>query len=164
MLRLTAEAAGPPLAALAPGAVWTQVTDHLSTIVLALVCGVILLWLALVAVLLAFRPTDLNPTEALRLLPDTLVLIRRLAVDRNLPRGVRIRLHLLLAYLIMPIDLIPDFLPVIGYADDAIIVAVALRSVVRRSGPQALESHWPGSAAGLETIRYLAGIRPEPDA
>ena len=93
-----------------------------------------------------------------------LVLIRRLAVDHNLPRGVRIRLHLLLAYLIVPIDLIPDFLPVIGYADDAIIVAVALRSVMRRSGPQALESHWPGSAAGLETIRYLAGIRPEPDA
>lgn len=164
MLRLTTEAAGSPLAALAPGALWTQVSDHLSTIVLAVVGGVILVWLALVAMLIMLRPTDLNPTEALRLLPDTLVLIRRLAVDHNLPRGVRIRLHLLLAYLIVPIDLIPDFLPVIGYADDAIIVAVALRSVMRRSGPQALESHWPGSAAGLETIRYLAGIRPEPDA
>ena len=109
VLRLTVDAAAWSLAALAPGGLWTQVVDHLSTIVLASVGGVILLWLALVAVLLAFRPSDLNPTEALRLLPDTLVLIRRLAVDRALPRGVRIRLHLLLAYLIMPIDLIPDF-------------------------------------------------------
>ena len=77
-------------------------------------------------------------TDMLRLLPDTVVLLRRLAADPDLPRGVRIRLVLLLVYLILPIDLIPDFIPVLGYADDAIIVAIALRSVTRRA--------WPGGA------------------
>lgn len=55
--------------------------------------------------------------EALRLLPDVLRLLPRLAADRSLPRGVRVRLALLLAYLASPIDLVPDFIPVIGYAD-----------------------------------------------
>ena len=72
----------------------------------------------------------------MRLLPDVIRLLRRLAADRSAPRGVRIRLGLLLGYLLMPIDLVPDFLPVIGYADDAIIVAIGLRSCgpCRRSG------------------------------
>jgi uncharacterized membrane protein YkvA (DUF1232 family) len=69
----------------------------------------------------------------LRLLPDELRLIR-LAADKTLPRGIRIRLALLLAYLAIPVDLIPDFVPVLGYADDAIIVTAVLRSVVRRGG------------------------------
>jgi hypothetical protein len=55
----------------------------------------------------------------MRLLPDLLRLLRRLATDRALPRGVRIRLALLMAYLAIPIDVIPDFIPVLGYADDA---------------------------------------------
>ncbi len=69
------------------------------------------------------------------------MLLRRLATDPDLPRGIRVRLILL--YLIMPIDLVPDFIPVIGYADDAIIVAAALRSVTRRAGSQALETRRP---------------------
>jgi uncharacterized membrane protein YkvA (DUF1232 family) len=86
------------------------------------------------------------------------VLLRRLAADRALPRGIRVRLSLLLVYLILPIDLIPDFIPVLGYADDAIIVALALRSVTRRAGPEALDKHWPGTAEGLQAVRHLAGI------
>jgi len=66
-------------------------------------------------------------------------LLRRLAGDRSLPRGVRVRLWLLLAYLAIPIDVIP----VLGYADDAIIVTAVLRSVVRRAGLEALHRHWP---------------------
>ena len=45
----------------------------------------------------------------------------------------------------MPVDLVPDFVPVLGYADDAIITALVLRSVVRRTGPEALTRHWPGT-------------------
>jgi uncharacterized membrane protein YkvA (DUF1232 family) len=70
-----------------------------------------------------------------------------------------VRLWLLLIYLAVPIDLIPDFIPVIGYADDAIIVALALRSVARRAGSQALHRHWPGSPAGLTAVMRAAGIR-----
>lgn len=95
--------------------------------------------------------------EALRLVPDVVRLLRRLAADRTLPTGIRIRLVLLLAYLASPIDLIPDFIPVLGYADDAVIVAIALRSVTRRAGPQALERHWPGTPDGLAAVRRLVG-------
>jgi uncharacterized membrane protein YkvA (DUF1232 family) len=97
--------------------------------------------------------------DALRLIPDVVRLLRRLAADPALPRGVRIRLLLLLAYLLMPIDLVPDFIPVIVYADDAIIVAVALRSVARRAGPEALDAHWPGSPEGLRVVKQLAGLQ-----
>jgi uncharacterized membrane protein YkvA (DUF1232 family) len=135
------------------------VTGYLGTTVIAVVAGFILLWLALVILLIVTRPADLRVTDILRLLPDVVVLLRRLAADPELPRGVRIRLGLLLVYLILPIDLIPDFIPVLGYADDAIIVALALRSVTRRAGPAALERHWPGTAEGLQAVRRLAGIR-----
>ena len=87
-------------------------------------------------------------------------LVRRLAADRSLPRGVRIRLWALLVYLLSPIDLVPDFVPVLGYADDVVVVAVALRSVVRRAGAEALDRHWPGQPAGLDVVRRLAGVSP----
>jgi uncharacterized membrane protein YkvA (DUF1232 family) len=51
----------------------------------------------------------------------------------------------------------PDFIPIIGYADDAIIVAIALRSVIRHAGPHAIERHWPGTGDGLNAIQRLAG-------
>ena len=62
----------------------------------------------------------------------------------------------------MPIDLIPDFVPVIGYADDAIIVAIGLRSVVRAAGPEVIAAHWPGTDTGLAVLHRLAGL-PAPE-
>ena len=91
-------------------------------------------WLALIVTLAVVRPRGGLLHQALRLLPDVLRLVRRLAADPDLPRGVRVRLALLLAYLAFPLDLVPDFLPVLGYADDAIIATAVLRSVVRRAG------------------------------
>jgi uncharacterized membrane protein YkvA (DUF1232 family) len=78
------------------------------------------------------------------------------------PVGVRVRLDLLLAYLLLPVDLVPDFLPVIGYADDAIIVALVLRSTIRRAGTGSLERHWPGTPAGLRIIDRLPGVADPP--
>jgi uncharacterized membrane protein YkvA (DUF1232 family) len=126
--------------------------------VVAVVGGVLLLWLVLLALLWRRRPDELTARDALRLLPDVVRLVRRLAADRSLPRAVRTRLWLLLAYLLSPIDLVPDFLPVIGYADDVVVVAWALRSVVRRAGSAALERHWPGQPAGLTVVSRLAGV------
>lgn len=122
--------------------------------------GLALLYLTLLGVLWRAGRRDTGGVQlrdALRLLPDVLRLLRRLAGDRDLPRGVRVRLILLIAYLVSPLDLIPDVIPVLGYADDAIVVAVALRSVVRRAGPDAIDRHWPGTPAGLRTIHRLAG-------
>lgn len=120
--------------------------------------ALLLSWLVLVIALLALRPRGNLLKEALRLLPDLLRLIRRLAADRSLPRGVRIRLALLVVYLALPIDLIPDFIPVLGYADDAIIVTVVLRSVVRHAGLDAVRAHWPGTDDGFDVVVRLTGL------
>lgn len=129
-------------------------------VAIAVIGGVVLIYAVLLVFLASYarrHPETVSLKEALRLLPDLLTLLRRLTADRTLPRGIRVRLVLLLMYLASPIDLVPDFLPVIGYADDAIIVAVVLRSVIRRAGEKPLEQHWPGSPAGLSLIRRLAG-------
>ncbi len=122
--------------------------------------GLVLIWIAFFAVLWFNRPDDLRLQDTLRLLPDLLRLLRRLAADPTLPPGVRIRLWLLLAYLATPLDIVPDFIPLIGYADDAVIVALVLRSVARRAGREALQRHWPGTPGGLTAIQRLAGLTP----
>ena len=94
-------------------------------------------------------------------LDDVLRLLRRLAGDKTLPRGVRVRLALLLVYLASPIDLVPDFIPVLGYADDVLIVAAALRSVARRAGVEALRAHWPGSDDGFEALVRITGLHDQ---
>jgi uncharacterized membrane protein YkvA (DUF1232 family) len=129
-------------------------------LLIAVAGGLLLLWLLLLALLWRARTDELTARDALRLLPHVVRLVRRLAADGSLPRGVRIRLWLLLGYLLMPIDLVPDFIPVLGYADDVVVVAWALRSVVRRAGADALARHWPGQPAGLTVVTRLAGVTP----
>lgn len=104
------------------------------------------------------HPETVGMKDALRLLPDLLRLLRRLLADKTLGTGVRIRLALLLAYLLSPIDIVPDFVPVIGCADDVIIVALVLRSVIARAGGDAVRGHWPGTPDGLQLILRLAGL------
>ena len=127
-------------------------------LLISIAAALLLAWLALVIALALVRPRGSTLAEALRLLPDVLRLIRRLAADKTIPRGVRIRLALLLAYLAFPIDLIPDFIPVLGYADDAIIVTAVLRSVVRRAGIDAVRAHWPGTDDGFAAVARLTGL------
>jgi uncharacterized membrane protein YkvA (DUF1232 family) len=128
------------------------------TLVVSIAVGFALAYLALLAALLVARPKGNLLGEALRLLPDLLRLLRRLAADSNVPRGARVRLVLLLGYLAMPFDLVPDFVPVLGYADDAIIVSVVLRSVVRRAGAPLVRRHWPGTEDGLAAVARLTGM------
>jgi uncharacterized membrane protein YkvA (DUF1232 family) len=127
------------------------------TVLVAVAGGLLLTYTLLVGALLVARPADTTLRDAARMLPDLLRLVRRLAGDRSVPRGVRVRLWLLLGYLAMPFDIVPDFIPVVGYADDAVLIAIVLRSVVRRAGPAKVAEHWPGSAAGLRAVEALAG-------
>jgi uncharacterized membrane protein YkvA (DUF1232 family) len=120
--------------------------------------GALAAWIALIITLAIIRPRGSSLGESLRLLPDLVRLVHRLAADRSLPRGVRIQLALLLMYLASPIDLIPDFVPVLGYADDAIVVTAVLRSVVRRVGLPAIRAHWPGTDDGLAALARLTGL------
>ncbi len=133
-------------------------------IALGALAGLIAVYIVLLLGLWAYarrNPETVGMRDALRLLPDVLRVLRRLAADQSVSRGVRIKLFLLLGYLVFPVDLVPDFLPLIGYADDVIIVALVLRSVVRSAGPDSLRRHWPGAPAGLAVIERLAGI-PSP--
>ena len=119
-------------------------------------------WALLLVVLAVARPRGGLMQEALRILPDVLRLIHRLAADRSLPHTVRVRLALLLAYLALPIDLVPDFIPVLGYADDAIIVTLVLRSVVRRAGLEGVRAHWPGTEDGFAALVRVTGLADRP--
>jgi uncharacterized membrane protein YkvA (DUF1232 family) len=127
-------------------------------VLIGVAASMLVAWIVLLVSLMRHRPDRSRAQEALRLLPDTVRLLRRVGADRTLGRGIRVRLWLLLAYLAFPIDLVPDFLPLVGYADDAIIVGVVLRSVIRRAGPDALRRHWPGTDAGLVALWDAAGL------
>lgn len=130
-------------------------------LVVGVIGGLVLLWLVLITFLWQANrssPARVSAREAVRLLPDVVRLLRRVAADRSLPRGVRVRLWLLLAYLLLPVDLVPDVIPVLGYVDDAIIIVLALRSIVRCAGRDALTRHWPGTIEGLHTVQRLTGI------
>jgi uncharacterized membrane protein YkvA (DUF1232 family) len=129
------------------------------TLVLTIAIGLALTYLALLGALLVARPKGNLLGEAMRLLPDVLRLLRRLATDSDVPRAARVRLWLLLGYLAIPFDLVPDFVPLLGYADDAIIVSLVLRSVVRRAGAPAIRRHWPGTDDGLAALARLTRLQ-----
>jgi uncharacterized membrane protein YkvA (DUF1232 family) len=133
-----------------------------SVVLLSVVGGILLLWIALIVVLWVQQRrsgSDVDWRAVVRLVPDVVRLVRRLAGDHTVPRATRLWLIGLLGYLLLPIDLVPDFIPVLGYADDAIIVAVVLRLAVRHAGIDAIERHWPGTPAGLRSVLVLAGYR-----
>ena len=88
--------------------------------------------------------------------PDCVVLFARLLRDKRLPRRHKVLVGALIPYLAMPFDLVPDFIPVAGQLDDAVIVAFVLRLVARKS-PQLIREHWPGPSSSLALILRLAG-------
>jgi uncharacterized membrane protein YkvA (DUF1232 family) len=124
-------------------------------VIISVSAALLLSWLALIVALAIRRPKGSLLKEALRLLPDLLRLLKRLTTDRTLPVGVRVRVALLFVYLALPIDIIPDFVPVLGYADDAIIVILVLRSVCRRVSVEELRAAWPGSDDGFAALQRL---------
>jgi uncharacterized membrane protein YkvA (DUF1232 family) len=128
------------------------------TLVLTISMALAAIYLGLIAALLAARPKGNLLGEAVRLLPDLLRLLRRMAGDSRLPMAARVRSALLLGYLVFPIDLVPDFVPVLGYADDAIIASLVLRSVVRRAGAPTVRRHWPGTDDGLAALARVTKL------
>jgi uncharacterized membrane protein YkvA (DUF1232 family) len=95
--------------------------------------------------------------ELARVVPELGRLFLRLARDPRVPLLRRLQLVVLGAYLVSPIDLIPDFIPGIGQLDDAAIAALVLRNVVRAAGPEVVAEHWPGSTRTLNVVLRLSG-------
>jgi uncharacterized membrane protein YkvA (DUF1232 family) len=93
-------------------------------------------------------------------IPDCIVLVTRLTRDPRVPRRRKLLLLGLVGYLALPFDLIPDFIPVAGQLDDALIVALVLRHFVRAGGEEMIRELWPGSAETLALILRLAGGPP----
>ncbi|HWH96374.1 MAG TPA: DUF1232 domain-containing protein [Baekduia sp.] len=91
-------------------------------------------------------------------IPDCLVLFRRLLGDPRMPRRYRVVVVALLGYLALPFDVVPDFIPVAGQLDDAVVVALALRAILRGGGLDMIEEHWPGPRSSLSLILRLADL------
>jgi uncharacterized membrane protein YkvA (DUF1232 family) len=106
-------------------------------------------WLALVG-----RREDARALATF--IPDCIVLVTRLARDPRVPRARKFGLLVLLGYLALPFDLVPDFIPVAGQLDDAIIVALVIRSFVRSGGEDLVRELWPGPNESLALILRLA--------
>jgi uncharacterized membrane protein YkvA (DUF1232 family) len=124
---------------------------------------------AIYAVLLAWLVIGGRRDDARALatfIPDCIVLVTRLARDPRVPRRRKLLLFALVAYLALPFDLVPDFIPVAGQLDDAIIVALILRQFIRAGGEPMMRELWPGPKQSLALILRLArpgGSQPEPD-
>jgi uncharacterized membrane protein YkvA (DUF1232 family) len=134
----------------------------LTDILLGIAATLVTAWLLLVITLIVMRAKGVALTDGLRLLPDVLRLLRRLAADRTLPWTVRARVWAALAWLLSPLDLIPEFVPVIGPADDIIVVTILLRSLIRRAGPETVQRHWPGTPEGLAVLSRLCKLPVPP--
>jgi len=106
------------------------------------------------ALILAGRSSDARALAAF--IPDCILLFRRLLSDPRVSGWRRATVVLLIGYLAMPIDLVPDFIPVAGQLDDVIVVAIVLRTVLRSGGPELLREHWPGPDASLAVVSRLA--------
>ena len=121
--------------------------------------GVVVYAMVVVIFFVAGRREDARALAGF--VPDCIVLFSRLLRDERLPRRQKLLVAALLPYLLLPFDLIPDFIPVAGQLDDAVIVALVLRRVLR-SNPDLVEEHWPGPRRTLE--RLGARQRPGADA
>jgi uncharacterized membrane protein YkvA (DUF1232 family) len=118
--------------------------------------GVLALYLAFVLALVALgRRADARAVAGF--VPDCVVLFKRLLGDERISRSRKLLLGLLVAYLALPFDLVPDFIPVAGQLDDAVLVMVVLRTVLRGAGPPLIREHWPGPGSSLALILRLAG-------
>lgn len=129
----------------------------LDRIVAALVV-IFAIWLLLVAGLVVAGRGALA-RELATLLPNLLFLFRGLLRDRRVPLGSKLLLAGAVVYIASPIDLVPEFIPVAGPLDDAIVAALVLRRVVRAAGREVVREHWRGDPRTLERIFRLAGLR-----
>jgi uncharacterized membrane protein YkvA (DUF1232 family) len=131
------------------------VIDSVAAILLSLV----LAWAVFIALLWVVRPRNVGLGEVFAILPDVLWLVRDLIADRSSPAGVRVALVALLAWLVSPIDLVPEFIPVLGPLDDVIVAVLVLRYVRGRLGADEVRRRWRGSQAGFELLQRVLGPR-----
>jgi uncharacterized membrane protein YkvA (DUF1232 family) len=129
-------------------------------LVLGIVAGVVVVWAVLLVLFWTFRPKGVPIRELLGVVPDLVRMLRALVRDPATPMDVRLVLVGLLLWILSPIDLIPEFIPVLGPLDDVVVAIVALRFVRRRVGVAGMRAQWPGSDAGFALLGRVVGFRP----
>jgi uncharacterized membrane protein YkvA (DUF1232 family) len=125
--------------------------------VLGIVVAIVAVWALLLVLFWALRPKGVPVRDVLRLIPDVLRLLRSVIADRSAPLDVRIVLVGLLAWIVSPIDLIPEFIPVLGPLDDVVVAVVAMRYVRRRVGVEDLRRRWTGTDDGFALLLRIIG-------
>jgi uncharacterized membrane protein YkvA (DUF1232 family) len=125
--------------------------------VVGVILGLVAVWIALLVVFWLFRPKGASVREIVAVIPDLLRLLRSVITDGAMPADVRIVLVGLLAWIISPIDLIPEFIPGLGPLDDVIVAIVALRYVRRRIGVEELRRRWTGTIDGFALLLRVIG-------
>src|SRR5204862_1052583 len=107
-------------------------------------------WLLLI--LLAARLPDGAAKDLAAFLPGCVTMLRRLRGDPRVPRRAKVVVGIALVWAISPIDLIPEFLPVIGPLDDIVVIALALRFAARRVPREVVLEAWPGEPRLIERL------------
>jgi len=126
-------------------------------VIVAIAVGLVALWALLLVLFWALRPKGVPVRELLGLIPDVLRLLRSVIGDRSAPPDVRLVLVGLLAWIVSPIDLIPEFIPVLGPIDDVVVAVVAMRYVRRRVGIEDLRRRWTGTDDGFALLLRVIG-------
>jgi uncharacterized membrane protein YkvA (DUF1232 family) len=129
--------------------------------VLWLIAVLVAVWGAFLLVLVVLGRRSTAKVMA-RFIPDMIILFKRLLGDSRFSRRRKLLLWLTVGYLVLPIDIVPDFIPVAGQLDDAIVVALVLRWMLRGVDPTVLDELWPGPLAGLELLKRVARLREPP--
>lgn len=122
-----------------------------------IVVGLVGLWAILLVLFWALRPKGVSVREILGVIPDVIRLLRSVIRDRSAPLDVRLVLVGLLAWILSPIDLIPEFIPVLGPLDDVVVAVVAMRYVRRRVGVEDLRRRWSGTDDGFALLLRVIG-------
>jgi uncharacterized membrane protein YkvA (DUF1232 family) len=126
-------------------------------LLIGIVGAIALTWVALIVLFWLLRPKGASLRELVRLVPDLVRLLRSIVGDRGAPADVRAVVVFLAIWIISPIDLIPEFIPVIGPFDDVVVAVVALRYIRRRMGSEALRARWAGSDDGFALLTSVMG-------
>ena len=125
---------------------------------LLLVAAVLVVAYAAFVTVLVVAGRRQTARDLARFIPDCIVLVRRLFGDPRVPRRSKLLLGGIVGYLAMPFDIVPDFIPIAGQLDDAVVVVLGLRAILRSSGADLLREHWPGPESSLAVVLRLVGV------
>ena len=131
--------------------------------VLIAVAVVAAVWIVAIAALWIFG-RKLAAAQLARAIPDVIALCRGLMRDPRVPTGSKVLLGGALVWIVSPIDLVPEFIPVLGPLDDVVVVGLVLRHLVKRAGVEVVQDHWRGDPRVLRAALRVVAIRlPEPE-